>query len=509
MESRVRASTLAPIIVVVIGIAAGMNAIDATPIGVFYDDALYTILGKAIASGEGYRYLNIPGAPPATHYPPGYPALLALLWKISPTFPQNVALFKTTNALLLGVVAFFTYRFARLRLEFDDKHSAAMAIAATATIPPLVISSAVVSETMFLAVLLPSLLALERWIERGSIRDAVVAGAIAGALCLVRSHAIALIAAIGTALLLRRLYKEGAISAGIGLIVLLPWLIRVKTHDPLIPAPIRGQYGSYTSWFVDGLRDPGPRLVLAAVRDNVVTTYAIVARSFSIARNGVLDAIAVLAVVTLSIAGVIALRRRARVTLLFLAFYVCIALVWPFSPLRFIWGVWPLLVLLMLEGARALWWSTLDQRVTRGVCIAASVIVLVGAAVFNVLGYRNAWWATVSRSFTPRIRAQLEWVANRAEPGAVMAGSDEGAVFLYTGRPAVPTSIFRAEQYFATQSAEKDERDMATIVREFRPSYLLAWTLPSQHAAAALAAQHPPLLVAVDTMTGGRVFRIP
>src|ERR1051325_2612567 len=110
MESRVRASTLAPIIVVVIAIAAGMNAIDATPIGVFYDDALYTILGKAIASGEGYRYLNIPGAPPATHYPPGYPALLALLWKISPTFPQNVALFKTTNALLLGVVAFFTYR---------------------------------------------------------------------------------------------------------------------------------------------------------------------------------------------------------------------------------------------------------------------------------------------------------------------------------------------------------------------------------------------------------------
>ena len=509
MESRLRVSTLAPVVVVVVAIAAGMNAIDSAPIGVFYDDALYTILGKALASGEGYRYLNIPGSPPATHYPPGYPALLALLWKISPTFPENVALFKTTNALLLGVVAFFTYRFALIHLEFDEKHSAAAAIGATATIPPLVLSSAIVSETLFLALLLAFLPAAERWVGRGSLRDAIVAGAVAGGLCLVRTHAVALVGAVATVLLLKRLYKEGAMSAGIGLIVLLPWLIWVATHDALISAPIRGQYGSYTAWFAAGVRDHGLSLVVAAVRENVGTTYAILARSFSVARNTLLDAIAVLAIVTLSVAGAISLYTRARVTLLFLIFYFAIVLAWPFSPLRFIWGVWPLIVLLMLGGARKLWWSMRHQRVARVACLSASIVVLVGAAVFNVQGYRNAWWATVSRSFTPRIRAQLEWTSEHAEPNAIIAGSDEGAVFLYTGHRAVPTSIFRAEQYFATQPPQDDERDMAAIVREFRPAYLLAWTIPSQRAAVALAAQRPPILIAADTMSGGRVFRVP
>ena len=100
-----RLARMAPWLVVAVAILAGVNAIDALPVGVFYDDALYVILGKSLSLGQGYRYLNLPGAPAATHYPPGYPALLAILWRISPRFPENIALFKMTNALLLGAVA--------------------------------------------------------------------------------------------------------------------------------------------------------------------------------------------------------------------------------------------------------------------------------------------------------------------------------------------------------------------------------------------------------------------
>src|SRR5690242_21572544 len=37
--------------------------------------------------------------------------------------------------------------------------------------------------------------------------------------------------------------------------------------------------------------------------------------------------------------------RRMRVTTLFVAGYLAIVLVWPFSPLRFDWGIWPLVML--------------------------------------------------------------------------------------------------------------------------------------------------------------------
>ena len=70
-------------------IAAVIAAIGPYPVGVFYDDGIYLVLAKALATGEGYRYLNIPGTPAATHYPPGYPIVLAALWKVTPEFPRN------------------------------------------------------------------------------------------------------------------------------------------------------------------------------------------------------------------------------------------------------------------------------------------------------------------------------------------------------------------------------------------------------------------------------------
>ena len=78
------------VLVAAIALAVALVAVPNWPAGVFQDDGIYVILGKSLASGQGYRYLNLPGAPYATHYPPGYPLFLALLWKISPQFPQKL-----------------------------------------------------------------------------------------------------------------------------------------------------------------------------------------------------------------------------------------------------------------------------------------------------------------------------------------------------------------------------------------------------------------------------------
>jgi hypothetical protein len=499
-----------PFAVAAVAMLAGVHAIDASPIGVFYDDAHYVILGRSLAMGEGYRYINLPGAPPATHFPPGYPALLALLWRISPGFPENIALFKMSNAILLGVVGLGVYWFGRRRLELSQPVAALASLGSTIAIPALLLSSAVMSEVLFLAVLFPWLLAAEDSVGRPSVKRAALIGAGAGALCLIRSHGIVLVPALVVAQVLRRSYREAAVVAVAALLVLTPWLWWVANNDPLIPTTVRGQYGSYGAWLAEGVRVNGVGILGQAARDNLVTMYAIVARSFSVTRNVVLDAIAVTSVLALFLGGVVALRERALVTVTFVLLYLASLLVWPFSPLRFVWGIWPLLVLTMVSGGLFLWKAASSARRTttaRAAVASAAVIVIAGALVFNIQGYRNAWWAAVSRSFTPRIQAQLEWVNEKTGRDDVIVADDETPIYLYTGRRAVPASEFTVAQYFRPRPPAENARHLAEVLRAFSPTYVVAWTQPGLDAAEVLAARSPRLLVQTDTIRSGRVYR--
>src|SRR5262249_20240384 len=63
------------------------------------DDAIYGATAKALAEGEGYRQIFLPGSPPQTKYPPLYPALLAILWSAWPDFPANLLLLKSFTVL--------------------------------------------------------------------------------------------------------------------------------------------------------------------------------------------------------------------------------------------------------------------------------------------------------------------------------------------------------------------------------------------------------------------------
>jgi hypothetical protein len=58
--------------------------------GVYHDDAIYVITAKALADGEGYRLINLPDQPYQTKYPILVPSVLALVWLLWPTFPDNL-----------------------------------------------------------------------------------------------------------------------------------------------------------------------------------------------------------------------------------------------------------------------------------------------------------------------------------------------------------------------------------------------------------------------------------
>ena len=198
------------------------------PVGSSQDDGLYVILAKSLATGQGYRFINFPDAPPAVHYPPGYPALIALQWTAWPRFPANAYLFAVTNLVLLGVAAAATLRL--LRGLGVPAAAAFVAVLAGFLMPPmLALSATLVSEPLWLALAIPWLI----WAERvagaraASALELAAVGVCAGALTLVRTQSVALVAGLALVLVLRRRWPAVATVAVAALMVMLPWQLWV------------------------------------------------------------------------------------------------------------------------------------------------------------------------------------------------------------------------------------------------------------------------------------------
>lgn len=74
------------------------------------DNAGYYIYGKSLAKGEGYRAIHSKSMRKANHFPPGYPALIAITMK---TFSGKIDTIKSANGFYLWAalfVLFFLFR---------------------------------------------------------------------------------------------------------------------------------------------------------------------------------------------------------------------------------------------------------------------------------------------------------------------------------------------------------------------------------------------------------------
>jgi hypothetical protein len=508
-----RVQSWLPWLVSALALVAAVHAVDPLPIGVFYDDAQYVVLAKALATGQGYRFLNLPGAPLATHFPPGYPAFLALLWRISPAFPENVALLKFANAILLAIVALTTYRFAHRTLVLPSGLAVAAALAGTASIPSLLLSSSIMSESLFLAILLPLL----SWAERetnfdpvngSSVRSPLLLGAAAGALTLVRTHGIALVAAIAVAYVVRRRRRDAAAFVAATLVLNVPWLAWVAAHNDALPPLVRGAYGSYSAWLVSGFRAEGLHLLVATIPDNIATIWMSIVRSIVPDIHWSLDVLIGGVYLALASIGVASCWRRARVMTLFVAFYLAIVIVWPFSPLRFVWGIWPLCMLFPAAGLASAWQATVVRHGTlsRGALVLAALALGTGIVAFNVRGYENAWWSSNSRYHARRVLPELAWVARSTNPRDIIASDVEAAVYLYTGRLAVPITSFTAAEYARERTPAEQISIVSQLLDRYQPRYVLATSPRVLDAMARLAHSRSASLVRIDSLTPGSVY---
>ncbi len=415
-------------------------------VGVFYDDGIYAALAKSLVEGHGYRLLYLPGAPAAVHYPPLYPAFLALLWRAWPDFPANVFLFRVANAVLLGLFAGGLAAYLARRRALPPAAAALVAAVGCTAVPLLSVVTVLFAEPLFLV------LALAAWWLADEARGvagrraaalAAAAGALAGLAGLTRSIGVAVAAGVVLALLVARRRREALLAAGAAALLLAPWAAWTAAHDVGIETVLKAGYGTYG----DLLRQAGWRWLTPDALWDVLRPLGYLA--FSTLRPAWHPALGAPALAVLVI-GAVALTRSAPALGWSMAWYALVVLLWPYAPDRFVWAVAPVLAAMLVMGGVALWRAAAARADRWRWALRALAVAGIGPAVIGFGGYQYAglarrWPTSTQRGISASFERIVPWVRRSTPETAVLAGEDEALLWLYTGRRAVPSYLWHLE----------------------------------------------------------------
>ena len=502
-----------PLVAALVAAAVGLSIIDRFPVGVLFDDGMYVILAKSIATGHGLHWLQLPGQPPAAHFPPGYPAVLALLWLLYPHFPANVILFKAASACFLAASAAGLAVFVRRRFDFSRWGAAAFAIATTIGVPTLVLSAQVMSEPLFLALLVPVLLLAEQIVERDDRQSRVPAfvalGALVGLVTLVRTNGIAIAAGIGAVLLLRRRIRDAAVFAASAFAVLVPWQLWVHRYGGAVPPVMGGNYEPYATWLANGFREQGAELAARTLALTTRQAGEMLELMAAPSMPHLVQVAALVGLLVLSAVGGRALWRRAPVTAGFLGCYLLIVLFWPFAPARFLWAIWPFLILLPVLGAvEAMRWPAAARLHTaRYLMIGCACLLALGYARYNERAYRGRWWSSAARQNARVARPIVQWVAAHTTSGDVIASDVEPMIYLYADRQVVPASQFTVRDFFRPPTSAESADALRGILKSYTVGAIAVAPRDSLRASLhRMSTGAAPELVLRDTLSNGLVF---
>jgi hypothetical protein len=502
---------LIPLLLAISATLVVVVSIAPFPVGVFQDDGIYTVLAKSLATGQGYRYLHLPDAPNATHYPPLYPLFLAGLWKIFPSFPANVTLFKFANGGFIGLGAFMAWHFARRQVGMSHA-VAALSTGAFMICAPVVLHGVMVlSEPMFLAALFPVLLVCERAARTGDRRDALVAGAAGGALALIRTLGAVAIPATILVLAWRRRWSAALLVLVAGVAIMLPWQLWIAAHDDNLPAVFAGRYGSYSAWLIGGVQDGG-----------IAWLFQLVMFNFRLVVDGGWQLLAIepLPVAVKWLATIVAtaffaggwylMLRRAPVASWMVALYLVVIISWPFAPPRFIFALWPLVGIIVGLAMHAVFtWRPVERppQFARAAAIAMASLLVISYVRYNYIAAESRWPSMVQSSVANRAKPMAEWVMANTPDDALLSTDDDVLMYLYTGRLTVPNTTFTPQEHMSPQTPGFATNALRTILGAYDVDYVLSVSNNGIFAARGLMQANPPELGVVAVFKYGAVFK--
>jgi hypothetical protein len=387
------------------------------------------------------------------------------------------------------------------------------------SVPCLVLSTVLLSETFFLALLLLMLPALEQLVADDSQSDrlpiiarrgAFLCGLLIGGVTLVRSYGVALLPAILLPLAVQRRWRDSALVAASALLSIVPWQVWAARHGGVVPAPLLGTYDSYSGWWIRGARSMGTAIFPRTLGMTVPEATNMLVVLFSPVHGTVARWVTLLALGALTIAGVVANWRRVPVTLLFLVGYLAIVILWPGPPARFIWGVWPIVLAVLLLGARSGFAAGASWRTpARLVLGAAFCWIGAGYVAYEARAIRGRWWASIPRAAESRIGFSVGWTQANTAPDAIVATDDEAAVYLYSGRQTLPVWSFTVQRNFGDERAEVMAAEgLAPLLDAYPVRAVIVTSRTSDAIANQLASGPDPRLVLSGEYASGRAYLV-
>lgn len=464
---------------------------------VYFDDALYFSTGKALAQGEGFTIPNLPGDPNQTKYPFLFPWLLSLVWRLHPSFPNNVE----TAALLNGLLgcAFLLASFLYLRrIPGVGDWAALVCVALTAVHTQfLYLAMTPMSEPLFTSLCVSGLLLLELGIEHDRRGQVLLAGVCLGLAFLTRTAGVAFIgAAVIWAAFRRDFRKTGLLLGGATPLVIGHFVWTKLAAVP--PAPSSAPLGWVEFWtfstsYLDFYRMDVPSTDFFVGMLGVNTMLLAMAPAGLAMMQG-LDAVGsfavTIAVVALSVAIVSGILRMARVDgwrsiHLALAFSMGICLLWN-GPIQ-----WRILIVFLplfyagawIEGRHILRAVATVFRTNKDIaekavasCLAAAVLS-VGAWTLYAQGRGLYYLADLPSSLNERFAEfdeAYDWVRSSTNPTEAVLAFADVRMYLETGRKSTyPILISMGNFYPGAESLESRYQRFYDIAEHLDARYLV------------------------------------
>jgi hypothetical protein len=422
---------------------------DIPQFGYFQDDGLFYVSAKSLADGGRYRIESLPGEPAQTKFPPLYPLLLSAAWRIDPQFSRNLHLaawisWLALPAVLVLAVAYFP--------KLGVSGWRAWLLLCLMAVNPYVFfySSQLMSELLFLALILAAMLLVERCVTDDSgIALTIAAGATAELAYLTRTAGIALLPAVVVYCGMRGKWRKGFWFAAAVAPFVAGWMLWLRLYQTHTADSTWIDYTDYLGDEIYTLMHVSLRVLLWK---NVESLFWGLGSLFlpKVESSQVLKVLASAMGVAM-ISGVVRIVRRGHGALyaLFAAGSVLI-LILLYSPPdeRYVLPLFPLAaagLLVEMEHLAGmvrvgLWHREVSQRIAASALAATATVILAGSVAIQI--YVTSGLPDAARSWR-QLRADrvaaYRWIAENvpADASLLTAGRDDPVLFLYSGRHAI------------------------------------------------------------------------
>ncbi len=453
-------------------------------LGLHHDDSIYWVSAKAIAAGDGYRIDSLPQQPWQTKYPPLFPALLSMVWRVNPAFPGNLPLATLTVWLAFPVYVLLLRAVMR---QLDIAKVDAWILAFVAALNPLasILSISLMPEMLFATAFLACMLVAERALDpEAPPWLAVVAGVLGGIAFLIRSAALPVFFTAPLCFAFRKQPKRGLLFSAAMLPAIVGWQLWVGRHTANGQDLVTLYYTNYLGFRVYNVTLADlPRFVWYNLDAYLRSVGKLLTFDTTVGESWLLERIVAVA----AIAGTIRLACRSRRLQLPAAAVglSAVLLVWHYPPdprllfplyALFAAGLWTE-VRTFCSVVRRSW-----SKPTLGDPIAAAIGAGFVAALALFITYTHCYgnsvflpgvlgaYAADLRAITPA----YSWVAEHTTPNSNVYAYDDPLIYLYTGRRACSLPI-PPKLYYHNDDAGIDRllRGLPSFSREQHLDYIL------------------------------------